>query len=165
MRQDCLDIFECLYYISFYRTWKGRASSSSIKYPLGEGCTKHTEVLPAKGARSRQFSSRFSCTGEATTLLTELLKKQDAKDKHQRENNAESGELARLITLYKEANSWTTKREILSLFVNDYTKACLQHMVLGLSICAIDEARKHVVKVGIGKPVPRIEPITFNKSR
>ena len=100
---------------------------------------------------------------QATTLLAELIKKQDAKNKHQKETNAESGELSRLITLYKEATSWSTKREILSVFVNDYTKARLQQIIPGLSIWAIDEARKHVAKVGIGKPVPRIEPISRSR--
>ena len=100
---------------------------------------------------------------QATTLLAELIKKQDAKNKHQKETNAESGELSRLMTLYKEATSWSTKREILSVFVNDYTKARLQQIIPGLSIWAIDEARKHVAKVGIGKPVPRIEPISRSR--
>ena len=62
--------------------------------------------------------------------------------------------------MYEEANSWFTKRQILSVFVNDYSKAQFQLLIPGVSIWAIDEARRHAAKVGVGKPVPQMEAIT-----
>ena len=62
--------------------------------------------------------------------------------------------------MYEEANSWFTKRQILSVFVNDYTKAQLQLLILELSIWAVDEARRPAAKVGVGKPVAEMESIT-----
>ena len=38
-------------------------------------------------------------------------------------------------------------------------KARLQQLIPGLSIWAIDEARKHATKAGFGTPITRIEPI------
>ena len=64
----------------------------------------------------------------------------------------------RLIMLYEESDSWSTKREILSLFAQDYTKSQLITMVPGLSKWCTDEARKYAALVGPGKPldVPRV---------
>ncbi len=64
------------------------------------------------------------------------------------------GELVkRLITLYEESTSSATKKEILSLFVNDYSKSQMTEMIPGLTKYRIDEARKHAALSGPGKPV------------
>ena len=152
-------------FINSVSTGRGKVEPvvRQLNIPWEKAAPSTQRYYKQKGQEVVNLALDCLAPGQATMLLTELLKKQDAKDKHQRGKNAESGELPRLITLYKEANSWTTKREILSVFVNDYTKAHLQQMVPGLSIWAIDEARKHVAKVGVGKPVPRIEPITRSR--
>lgn len=58
----------------------------------------------------------------------------------------------RLVSLYEESNSWFTKQEILSLFVQDYSKSQLKEMVPGLTKWRIDQARKHAALVGPGRP-------------
>ncbi len=85
--------------------------------------------------------------------MEEELKKKDDKLKPAGVSNIESNELSRLITLYEEADSWFLKRQILSVFVNDYTKA----------IWSIDEAQKHAAKTGAGKPFATSEPISHSR--
>ena len=92
--------------------------------------------------------------GQATVLLNELM-----KTEYNRNNDDEQGKVSHLITLFKEANSWFLKRQILSVFVRDYSKRRLQELIPGLSVWAIDEARKHAARTGAGKPAPRLQPI------
>ncbi|KAI8515676.1 hypothetical protein Bbelb_064890 [Branchiostoma belcheri] len=63
-----------------------------------------------------------------------------------------------LIKAYKEAGAWQTKQQILSLFVNDYTKDELQDLIPGLSKWRIDQARQHAAEAGPGNPVEQ-QPI------
>ena len=97
--------------------------------------------------------------GKAIELLSELMKHMEKKEK-QKSADTDVSEISRLIKLYEEANSWFTKRQILSVFVNDYTKAQLHLLIPGLSIWAVDEARRHATKVGVGKPVAQMDTIT-----
>ena len=64
----------------------------------------------------------------------------------------------RLIILYEETNSWITKQEILSIFVQDYSKSQLKEMIPGLTKWRIDEARKHAALAGPGrrKEIPEV---------
>ena len=105
---------------------------------------------------------RIDCLAprQARVLLSQLIEDSERREKQNSAKNADSSELSRLIKLYEEANSWFIKRQILSVFVNDYTKARLQQLIPGLSIWAIDEARKHAAKIGLGKPVQQMENIT-----
>ena len=61
-----------------------------------------------------------------------------------------------LVKAYEQAGHWRTKRQILSLFADDFSRAELQDMIPGLSKWRIDEARKHATKAGKGQPVPEI---------
>ena len=56
---------------------------------------------------------------------------------------AGSDVVQKLITVYEESNPWITKQEILSIFVQDYSK--------GLTKWQIDEARKHAALAGPGR--------------
>ena len=58
-----------------------------------------------------------------------------------------------LVKAYDEAESWQTKRQILSLFANDFSRVELQQMIPGLSKWRIDEARQHAIHRGEGQPV------------
>ena len=58
----------------------------------------------------------------------------------------------KLIALYEESNSWITKQEVLSIFVQDYSKSELREMIPGLTKWQIDEARKHSARIGPGRP-------------
>ena len=87
--------------------------------------------------------------GQSNALLA-LIKRDDTSPIP---SSKDSELIKRLIMLYEESDSWSTKREILSLFAQDYTKPQLITMVLGLSKWRIDEARKHAALVGPGKPL------------
>ena len=58
-----------------------------------------------------------------------------------------------VISAHNDAENWQTKRQILSLFVNDFSKTDLQEMIPGLSKWRIDQARRHAIDVGEGQPV------------
>lgn len=64
-----------------------------------------------------------------------------------------------LIHIYEEADSWYTKRQVLSIFVNRYTKSELKQLIPGLTTWRIDEARRHASLVGPGKLV-ELRPIS-----
>ena len=64
----------------------------------------------------------------------------------------ESDLVQKLIALYEESNSWITKQEVLSIFVQDYSKSELREMIPGLTKWRIDEARKHATLIGPGRP-------------
>ena len=83
-------------------------------------------------------------------------------EKKEKQNSVDTdvSEISRLIKLYEEANSWFTKRQIPSVFVNDYSKVELQLLIPGVSIWTIDEVRRHAAKVRVGKSVPQMETIT-----
>ncbi|XP_015759339.1 PREDICTED: uncharacterized protein LOC107338616 isoform X3 [Acropora digitifera] len=58
-----------------------------------------------------------------------------------------------LIEAHNQAQSWQTKRQILSLFVNDFSRLELQKMIPGLSKWRIDQARNHATETGKGQPI------------
>lgn len=59
--------------------------------------------------------------------------------------------IQKLITLYQDTTSRVTRLEILSIFVQDYSKSQLKEMIPGITTWRIDEARKHAVLFGPGK--------------
>ena len=74
-----------------------------------------------------------------------------------------------LIKAHNQAQSWQTKRQILSLFANDFSRAELQKLVPGLSKWRIDQARQHATQTGRGQPVLeqpifrcRIDPVKID---
>ncbi|KAK3719183.1 hypothetical protein QZH41_007785 [Actinostola sp. cb2023] len=58
-----------------------------------------------------------------------------------------------LVKAHNQADSWQTKRQILSLFANDFSRAELQEIVPELSKWRIDQARQHGTERGRGQPV------------
>ena len=58
-----------------------------------------------------------------------------------------------LIEIYQDATSWFTKKQILSIFVDRFSKTKLQEMIPGLTKWRIDEARKHAALTGRGLEV------------
>ena len=67
-----------------------------------------------------------------------------------------------LVKVHNEAESWQTKRQILSLFANDFSCAELQQMIPRLSKWRIDQTRQHVIHTGQGQPIPE-QPIFRKK--
>ena len=66
----------------------------------------------------------------------------------------ESDLMDALVKAHNEAQSWQTKRQILSLFANDFSRAELQRTLPGLTKWQIDQARDHATKSGRGQPIP-----------
>ncbi|KXJ05912.1 hypothetical protein AC249_AIPGENE28663 [Exaiptasia diaphana] len=58
-----------------------------------------------------------------------------------------------LIKAHNQAESWQTKRQMLSLFSNDFSRSELQSMIPGLSKWRIDQARNHATQLGKGQPL------------
>ena len=78
----------------------------------------------------------------------------------------DTGLVQTLTSAHNDAENWQTKRQILSLFVNDFSKTELQEMIAGLSKWRIDQARCHATDVGEGqsihdKPIfrARLDPV------
>lgn len=59
----------------------------------------------------------------------------------------------KLTSAHNDSENWQTKRQILSLLVNDFSKIDLQEMIPGLSKRCVDQARRHTIDVGEGQPV------------
>ena len=86
-----------------------------------------------------------------------LLNKDSAVGTGRRSFDPKSGLIDVLIKSYNQAESWQTKRQILSLFANDFSRSQLMNIPT-LSKWRIDEARQHATKVGEGLHIPQ-EPI------
>ena len=68
-----------------------------------------------------------------------------AKRKH---FDTSTGLIDVLIKAHDQANTWQTKRQILSLFANDFSRIELQKLIPGLSKWRIDQARQHAIEAG-----------------
>ena len=80
--------------------------------------------------------------------ITDVSEEPPAKRKR-----IDTGLVQTLISAHNDAENWQTKRQILSLFVNDFSKTELQEMIPGLSKWRIDQARCHATDVGEGQPI------------
>ena len=63
-----------------------------------------------------------------------------------------------LVKAYYQANSWQTKRQILSIFANDFSRSELMILIPSLSKWRLDQARQHASDVGKGQLVHE-EPV------
>ena len=89
--------------------------------------------------------------------LWNSIRKESLFDEHDdlpmRKHFGTAGEVIdTLIEAHNQAESWQTKRQILSLFANDFSRAELQMLVPGLSKWRIDQARQHAITTGRGQP-------------
>jgi hypothetical protein len=125
--------------------------------PLRSQCNLSVSDMAGSTIRYYKRKALESCEaimhciapGQSNALLA-LIKRDDTSPIP---SSKDSELIKRLIMLHEESDSWSTKREILSLFAQDYTKPQLITMVPGLSKWRIDEARKHAALVGPGKPL------------
>ena len=68
-----------------------------------------------------------------------------------------SGLVDVLIKANEQAGHWQTKRQILSLFSDDFSRAELREVIPGLSKwLASLQARQHATESGKGQPIPKI---------
>ena len=63
-----------------------------------------------------------------------------------------------LVKAYYQAESWQTKRQILSVFADDFSRAELTNLIPTLSKWQIDQARKHATEAAKGQSI-RPDPI------
>ena len=90
--------------------------------------------------------------------IIERDKSSSSKRKHFDTN---TGLIDVLIKAYDQAESWQTKRQILSLFANDFSRRELQTLIPGITKWRIDQACQHATEVGKGQVVP--EQTIFRK--
>ena len=90
-------------------------------------------------------------------LQTEVLLDPNRDNQGKRKRfDPNSGLVDILVKAYEQAGHWQTKRQILSLFADDFSRAELQEMIPGLSKWRIDQARQHATEAGKGQPLPEI---------
>ena len=87
-------------------------------------------------------------------LQNSLSNNQETKEFSRRKHfDPESELIDVLVKAHNEVESWKTKREILSLFANDFSRTELKELIPGLSKWRIDPACQHGVVTGKGQPV------------
>ena len=98
-----------------------------------------------------QENEIWSALHQASILLENQTPVESSKQKY---FDQKSVIIDALVKAHNEAESWQTKRQILSLFANDFSRAELQQMIPRLSKWWIDQAWQHVIHTGQGQPVP-----------
>jgi hypothetical protein len=91
-----------------------------------------------------------------------------SSDKFERNTVAPENEVVqKLVTLYQDTSSRTTRLEILSIFSQDYSKSQLKQMMPGVTTWRIDEARKHAALYGAGttKEIPKTHRTRLNPAK
>ena len=90
-------------------------------------------------------------------LQTEVVLNVDRDKQGKRKHfDPSSGLVDSLVKAYEQSSHWQTKRQILSLFADDFSRAELQEMIPGISKWRIDQARQHAKEAGKGQPLPEI---------
>ena len=123
----------------------GRISpiQSTLDSPWGD-ITQRQRTYYIRKAKEVVNTTLSILTPGQEELLWECLSKQNTYTPSKTENK----NMERLLSAYNQAASWHTRRQILSLFVNDFSKLELQKLIPGLTVWRIDEARKHVTSEG-----------------
>ena len=86
-------------------------------------------------------------------LQTEVLLDPNRDNQGKRKRfDPNSGLVDILVKAYEQAGHWQTKRQILSLFADDFSRVELQEMIPGLSKWRIDQARQYATEAGKGHP-------------
>ena len=92
---------------------------------------------------------------------SDLIERDESSSSKGKHFDTHTGLIDVLIKAYDQAESWQTKRQILSLFANDFSRRELQTLIPGLTKWRIDQARQHTTEAGKGQAVP--EQTIFRK--
>ena len=92
---------------------------------------------------------------------SDIIDKDESSSSRRKHFDTNTGLIDVLIKAYDQAESWQTKRQILSLFANDFSRRELQTLIPGLTKWRIDQARQHTTEAGKGQAVP--EQTIFRK--
>ncbi|XP_061185097.1 uncharacterized protein LOC133193145 [Saccostrea echinata] len=68
-----------------------------------------------------------------------------------------------VINLYIESTDRHTKKQLLSMIANSYTKKELLHLIPGVTVHGINEARKHAAEHAAGANIPMQKPVFHHK--
>ena len=134
---------------------------STLNTPLSDLGKRQRSYYIAKGTELIKESLAVLVPGQENELLNEIHAKVRLPTTVCRTPQQDTMVMS-LIAAYEEASGWQTKKQILSLFCNDFTKDELIVMVPGLSKWKIDQARLHTTQVGAGMPA---EEKTIHRTR
>ena len=87
-----------------------------------------------------------------------MLENEGTVAKKRKYFDVESDLIDALIESHNQVQLWQTKRQILSLFANDFSQLELKKMIPGLSKWRIDQGRNHATETGKGQPI-LVKPI------
>ena len=77
-----------------------------------------------------------------------LINSENGDSSKRKHFDTSTGLIDVLIKAHDQAESWQTKRQILSIFANDFSRVELQNLIPGLSKWRIDQARQHAIEAG-----------------
>ena len=100
--------------------------------------------------------------GARTEVLLNVDRDKQGKCKH---FDPSSGRVDSLVKAYKQSSHWQTKRQILSLFADHFSRAEVSEMIPGISKWHIDQARQHATEARKGKPLPEIPSFRTKSDR
>jgi len=101
------------------------------------------------------FSVITPCQEVWKALQAEVLLDPNRGNQGQRKRSDPNSDLVNiLVQTYEQAGHWQTKRQILSLLADDFSRAELQEMIPELSKWRIDQARQRATEAGKGQPLP-----------
>ena len=92
---------------------------------------------------------------------SDLIERDESSSSKGKHFDTHTGLIDVLIKAYDQAESWQTKRQILSLFANDFSCRELQTLIPGLTKWRIDQARQHTTEAGKGQAVPEQTSLTL----
>ena len=92
---------------------------------------------------------------------SDLIERDESSSSKGKHFDTHTGLIDVLIKAYDQAESWQTKRQILSLFANDFSRRELQTLIPGLTKWRIDQARQHTTEAGKGQAVPEQTSLTL----
>ena len=85
---------------------------------------------------------------------SDLIERDESSSSKGKHFDTHTGLIDVLIKAYDHAESWQTKRQILSLFANDFSRRDLQTLIPGITKWRIDQARQRATEAGKGQVVP-----------
>lgn len=148
---------------NFLRIADGRVSPvrSQLSTVVESISSPTVRYYKRKGAQAVETVLEAIAPGQSKWLLQQVIERYSGAAESDA-NLPEKTLLSRLIRLYNEATSWHTRRQILSVFVSDYSKTELLSLIPGLTKWRIDEARKHAF---VASPGQVIEPPVLQRCR
>lgn len=125
--------------------------------------TTQKKYYQRKAQESIMASLSVISPGQEQELWNSVRKESNLDERKQKSSRRKSIDpsspaIDSLVKAYDHADSWRTKRQILSIFANDFSRTELSKLIPSLSKWRIDQARQHAIEAGKGYSIPK-EPI------